>query len=136
MVAIVWPKGATLVARFEFATALDCKDTINISRINRVSSTKYTFWAVLVIKNLYITFLYNVYRTTRVFYGYQIMLLSISLIHSLYKALFMLISFFVGVTLVVYIKQKALKPNSKDTIIMLIADGYKALIDDVKKVMK
>lgn len=64
------------------------------------------------------------------------MLLSTSLNHSLYKALFMLISFFVGVTLVVYIKQKALKPNSKDTIIMLISDGYKALIDDVKKVMK
>ena len=48
----------------------------------------------------------------------------------------MLISFFVGVTLVVYIKQKALKPNSKDTIVMLITDGYKALLDDIKKVMK
>ncbi|MDX2319914.1 MAG: hypothetical protein QNK26_04880 [Moritella sp.] len=48
----------------------------------------------------------------------------------------MLISFFVGVTLVVYIKQKALKPHSKDTIVILITDGYKALLDDVKKVMK
>lgn len=48
----------------------------------------------------------------------------------------MLISFFVGVTLVIYIKQKALKPHSNDTIVVLITDGYKALIEDVKKVMK
>ncbi|CAM2855708.1 hypothetical protein [Moritella viscosa] len=48
----------------------------------------------------------------------------------------MLISFFVGVTLVVYIKQKALKPHSEDTIVMLITDGYKSLITDVKKIMK
>jgi len=48
----------------------------------------------------------------------------------------MLISFFVGVTLVVYIKQKALKPHSDDTIIMLITDGYKVLFDDVKSMMK
>ncbi|QUM75870.1 hypothetical protein HWV00_06320 [Moritella sp. 24] len=48
----------------------------------------------------------------------------------------MLISFFVGVTLVVYIKQKAQKPHSNDTIVVLITDGYKALIDDVKKIMK
>jgi hypothetical protein len=48
----------------------------------------------------------------------------------------MLISFFVGITLVVYIKQKALKPHSHDTIMMLISDGYKALYNDVKKLMK
>ncbi|WP_198551583.1 hypothetical protein [Moritella sp. Urea-trap-13] len=48
----------------------------------------------------------------------------------------MLISFFVGVTLVIYIKQKALTPHSHDTIVVLITDGYKALFDDIKKVMK
>lgn len=48
----------------------------------------------------------------------------------------MLISFFVGITLVVYIKQKALKPHSNDTIMMLIMEGYKALIDDIKTLMK
>ncbi len=48
----------------------------------------------------------------------------------------MLISFFIGITLVVFIKQKAKEPNSDASIMMLIADGYKALIEDIQTLMK
>ncbi|MFT5879408.1 MAG: hypothetical protein ACI86X_000511 [Moritella sp.] len=48
----------------------------------------------------------------------------------------MLISFFIGITLVVFIKQKAKHPNTDSSIIVLIGDGYKALIADIQKLMK
>ncbi len=47
----------------------------------------------------------------------------------------MIVTFFIGITLVVFIKQKAKKPHANDSISVLIADGYKELIDDVKTIM-